>query len=268
MFFLLKCWWVVLAMMTTVTGYPSTPCPQEWRKDPIMKDLVVLSDAVSWDGCSDVRGYPCIQDVHGKYDTRMKIYQTSAVTVFVFRPTQNTAPGQDIHKNRRLVSCVPLLGEGCLGMVNDRFQEAFCSLMGQVDLQEVLSPSKAVYLTGHSLGGALQLMMGVYLYFRFSVVPSKMIGFAGPFIGDTTFTDKYVGGLRSVMSQSGVVWQIETIDQRNPQQYDGTVEGYQVDGPPYMQIETSMICGIPIDPLPDSYGLHDLRNYALFFEAS
>jgi len=258
----------VLVMMTTVTGYPSTPCPQEWRKDPIMKDLVVLSDAVSWDGCSDVRGYPCIQDVHGKYDTRMKIYQTSAVTVFVFRPTQNTAPGQDIHKNRRLVSCVPLLGEGCLGMVNDRFQEAFCSLMGQVDLQEVLSPSKAVYLTGHSLGGALQLMMGVYLYFRFSVVPSKMIGFAGPFIGDTTFTDKYVGGLRSVMSHCGAVWQIETIDQRNPQQYDGTVEGYQVDGPPYMQIETSMICGIPIDPLPDSYGLHDLRNYALFFEAS
>lgn len=240
-----------------------------------MKDLVVLSDAVSStnaEGCEgeDIRGYRCIKDVYGIYDTRMKIYQSTSTStmVVVFRPTQSTVEGEDIHKNRRLVSCIPLLGQGCLGRVHERFQEAFLTLVKDIVDMELFLRGQNVYLTGHSLGGSLQLMMGVYLYYNHSIVPQKMIGFAGPFIGDELFTQKYIDGLRSVMLEDSA-WQIETFSNTNPEQYDGTAEGYQVDGPPYMDIDGSMICGLGIDPLSpqESYGMHDLKNYALFFQA-
>jgi hypothetical protein len=236
-----------------------------------MKDLVVLSDAASYAGCEgekDIRGYRCIKEVYGIYDTRIKIYQSTSASVVVFRPTQSSVEGENIHKNRRLVSCTPLLGQGCLGQVNDRFQEAFLTLVKGIDIELLLSQQELVYLTGHSLGGALQLMMGVYLYYNHSIVPQKMIGFAGPFIGDKEFTQKYIDGLRSVMLEEGA-WQVETFNNHKPEEYDGTAEDYQVDAPLYMEIDQTMVCGIGIDPLSlhDSYGMHDLKNYALFFES-
>lgn len=251
-------------------GFPRTSCPTWWRTDWRVRDLVRLSDVVSWDG--GFEKVPSHQgsasfwlqtQMNGVYDTRMRVYSRTSPneTVIVFRPTQATPEGQAIHANRRLVPCA--LYPGCTGLVHERMQEATLSLMKTVDWDALLHNASTVWITGHSLGGALSLMASVVLR-RANVVnadrPLAMVlGLAGPFVGDETFV------AAETATTSFPSFQVETIDAVG-KGFDGTVEGYNVDQPPFIYINTSRICGVEITPLSDSYGLHDLRNYALWFQ--
>ena len=48
---------------------------------------------------------------------------------------------------------------------------------------EQLKGKKHIFVTGHSLGGAMALFFTLYLWKDLGVLPAKTIGFAGPFIG-------------------------------------------------------------------------------------
>jgi hypothetical protein len=87
-----------------------------------------------------------------------------------------------------------------------------------------------------------------------------MLGLAGPFIGDETFSTKYQKPLHDKLQNRW--YQVETTDQSS---FDGTVEGYNTDNSQIF-IDNDLICGVEISKLPDSYGMHDLRNYHLFFQ--
>lgn len=283
-----------------VDAAPSVQCPSSLSKSGIANDLGLLADAVSWDRSDIVKGvcgkYEQIYEKNGAYDTRMRIYQdlVSNHTVFAFRPTQNTREGGDIHNDRKLSACRYMNGS-CYGLVNDRFQEAFSTLIEDLDDAYFKSlRTLNVSTVGHSLGGSFQLMMGIYLHNMFNVTPRFMLGLAGPFVGDVVFTTTYQTPLKDAVKDGW--WQIETVDKTDPRSYDGTVEGYNVnngDGVPDWSnlpfnplspfqpwvpredrlktpifIDKSALCGVKINPLAESYGMHDLKNYRLALQGT
>lgn len=240
------------------------PCPSWIYQDGIANDLGYLSDVVSWDGgyhqihgvCGD---YHLLAESEGIYDTRMRIYENGEDAVIIFRPTQQTREGGDIHVNRQLVSCV--LFPNCTGLVNDRFQRAFLDMIQKLPqnlIQDRLC-SKKILLTGHSLGGSLQLMMAIYLWSGWGILPEISLGLAGPFIGDEVFTRNYQKPFLEAMDQKW--WQIEAVHKYNGWDVDGTVSGYQVDHSPFLYIQQEAICRLSVNHLSDSYGMHDLKNY-------
>lgn len=282
---------IMCLIIGRVQGYPSILCPRDLSISGFTNDLGLLADVVSWENTPTIKGvcgvYEQIFEKHGEYDTRMRIYKNNVTNdvVFVFRPTQQTSEGGDIHNNRKLSACRYMNGS-CYGLVNDRFQEAFITLTEDLgdDFFESL-PVESVSTVGHSLGGSFQLMMGIYLYSMYSIVPKYMLGFAGPFIGDVVFTETYQYPLKDELQDKW--WQIETVDLNNPSNYDGTVEGYNVNVPapgndpwealnPFVRkppedvvvntpiyIQEDAICRFEIFPLSDSYGMHDMKNYRL-----
>lgn len=250
-------------MMSIASAW--VPCPSSLMRSGTANDLARISDIVSWDGGFEtVHGvcgeYHLLAQTDGIFDTRMRIYEkTSEEIVVVFRPTQQTKEGGDIHVNRVLVPCQ--LFPNCSGLVNDRFQQAVLDLMGKLPssfLEEKVKGRK-VYLTGHSLGGSLQLAMAVHLWQHLNTTPEMSLGLAGPFIGDTIFTETYQKPLKDILGENW--WQVESMNRYNNWEVDGTVEGYQVDHPPLLEIQQEVICRLPVDKLWDSYGMHDLRNY-------
>jgi hypothetical protein len=278
-----------------VQSVPPVTCPSSLTQSGFVNDLGLLADAVSWEDSSIVEGicgkYKQIHEQHGMFDTRLRVYraQNGSDIIFSFRPTQQSPEGGDIHNERRLSACRFLNGS-CYGMVNDRFQQAFQDLVRDLD-ENVISNLKInqVSTVGHSLGGSLQLFMAVYLFEKYNIQPHYVLGFAGPFIGDKVFTDTYIAPLKEAVGEN--MWQVETIDISNPNNFDGTVEGYNVnngDGAPnwglrpfnplspwYPPISDNVIiktpifidetdlCGLEITPLQDSYGMHDLKNYRI-----
>lgn len=247
---------------------PYQECPNWMRTNGFLYEMGLLADAVSWShNHTMVRGvcenFTITHDISGKYDTRMRIYRSQDynLTVFAFRPTQSTPEGQRIHSDRHMAPCTFL--PHCHGKVHARFQEAFLSLVGKVkDWDHVLQRQTAT--VGHSLGGSLQLFMGMYLWRHFHKPPRLSLGFAGPFIGDACFSKAHMDPYWAVMGQNG--WLIETVDMDNPTRYDGTVEGYQV-GDKEIFVDMDKVCSFPIHPLsvPDeAYGMHDLRQYRLY----
>ena len=258
-------WWYWLPSL--VTSRPYYECPSWMRTNGFVNEMGLLADAVSWSGVSVVEGvcgnYTVSHDVSGKYDTRMRIYQSQNhnLTVIAFRPTQSTPEGQQIHADRHMAPCV--FFPHCQGKVHARFQEAFQSLVEKInDWDRVLE--RPIATVGHSLGGSLQLFMGLFLLEKFNRAPVLALGFAGPFIGDVVFSKDHMDPFWGMMGHNG--WQIETVDVDHPDQYDGTVEGYQV-GNQEIWVGMEALCSFPIHPLsvPDqSYGMHDLRQYRLF----
>lgn len=280
-------------MMGTGTSKPSIECPPILSTSGIANDLGLLADAVSWKNSDVVKGlcgkYEQIYEKNGAFDTRMRIYQHLKTnhTVFSFRPTQQTHEGGDIHNDRKLSACRYMNGS-CYGLVNDRFQQAFSTLIEDLD-DDFFHTLKTLNVStvGHSLGGSFQLMMGVYLHSMFEIKPQWMLGLAGPFVGDKVFTTTYQYPLKDALGDRW--WQMETVDVDDEKNYDATVEGYNVnngDGIPDwsnlpfnplspiqpwipdqdriktpIYIDTKALCGLEIQPVDESYGMHDLKNY-------
>ena len=261
----------LMFMFVSGVAYPQNLCPSTLKTSGNVRDLVFLSDTVSWDqGFHHLEGicgnYTLLHQSNGVYDTRMRVYEKDPHNlVIVFRPTQSTPQGGDIHVDRKLVPCLFLNGS-CRGWVDQRFQEAFLSMLHDgVDedfwIQHV--KGKKVSIVGHSLGGSFVIFMGVYLYHLLKTPPLYMIGLAGPFVGNEIFSDVYQIPLHEKM---GNRWfQMETINTQNYKEYDSTTETYNVAKTPFIYIYRDVLCGLQVSKIPDSYGMHDLRNYNLFF---
>lgn len=259
-------WSILFTWFGLCISNPSTTCPSWMSENGTINDLGLLADTVSWNGgYQEISGacgrYSLIAESDGIYDTRMRIYEDGSDIYINYRPTQQTPAGGDIHVNRVMTPCTFI--DGCTGLVHQRFQEAFLDLLHRLpeNLIEDRVKGRRVHLCSHSLGGSLQLFMGVYLWKQHDTVPATMLGLAGPFIGDRAFTDAYQRELKTLTGDRW--WQVETVSAYNSYSYDGTVEGYNVDNWPYIDIMYESICGVVITPLPDSYGMHDLRNYRL-----
>ena len=250
-----------------VSSYPLFTCPTWMQQSGVMNDLAVLADSVSSFPCyTHVNGvcnvYTCIQEIDGLYQTRIRIYENLSGDKFVvFRPTQQTPEGTAIHVDRQMVSC-QFLGDHCSGFVLEKFQNAFLSLINQVD-RGIWDSHHYIYTTGHSLGASFSVMMGIYLFNLFNINPRIILNMAGPFFGDAEFNTIYLEPLHEIMRDR--FWMISTINKNDLSEFDGTIEGYNTPGSPFINIEQNVLCGIPIPKLEDSYGMHDLRNYQLFF---
>ena len=198
----------------------------------------------------------------------MRIYKNKASPedlFIIFRPTQMTYQGGLIHVNRTLVDCNFIGNETCEGLVHHRFQLAFNSFIDDEVINLINTTTTNIYLGGHSLGGSFVIFMGVYIDQVLNKTSNikVMLGLAGPFIGDKLFSDTYITPLYEKMN--GSWYQIETIDKKT-KEFDGTVEGYNVGHKPDIYIYEDLICGIEINKLTLSYGMHDLKNYMLFFQ--
>jgi hypothetical protein len=260
-----------MIMIQNIRGYPNIECPKNLSTDGFINDVVNLAEVVSWNSnYENVLGvcasYNCIYEKNGLYDTRMRLYQRDDKqedVIIVFRPTQQTSEGGNIHVNRQLVPC-NFLNNSCGGLVHNRFQQAFNSFIDDYMIEQI--KNKTVYIAGHSLGGAFVIFMGIYLENVLQQTPKLMLGLAGPFIGDTVFSNLFQIPLHKKLRDNW--FQIESINQYNIGEFDGTVEGYNVDNYPFIYIYNDVICGVKVQKLADSYGMHDLRNYRLFFQGT
>ena len=259
---------LIISITSLIIAIPDISCPNTFESNGFYNDAGIMADFVSTQPTPyEINGvcgtYNYVHEVPGKYDTLLRVYKNlnENVVLFVFRPTQQTPDGQAIHDNRQLVPCT-FLGDGCSGFVDDRFQQAFESLSYDIDSNFINGYvyGRHVIIVGHSLGGAFTIFMGAYLLEKFNIIPTLMIGLAGPFIGCEVFFDTYLADLHHHL---GDKWfQVETILDDDPNIYDGTVEEYNVSGSDQIYIAKNVICGLNItSQVSDSYGMHDLRNY-------
>jgi len=249
-----------------VFAYPATTCNNNIYNSGRMNDLALLADSVSSQPYySEIYGvcssYKTIYEKDGSYDTRMRIYENDQKEKFViFRPTQQNPTGTSIHAYRQMVPC-SFLSPNCNGLVLDRFQQAFSSLVSDTD--SFWTPGSNIYISGHSLGASFSVMMGVYLVNDFQITPKMILNMAGPFFGDSVFNQDYLISLAESLQENLVI--CESVNENNQSEFDGTIEGYNCGTQPDINILNYLICGVPIYKLPNSYGMHDLNNYREFF---
>jgi hypothetical protein len=259
-----------LSMASSALGRPQYTCPEWLSQRAVTNDIGFLCETVSWNS-GDIDGlcsrYTVAHESSGPYDTRMRIYRAEETGdhFIVFRPTQQNPTGGSIHAERKMVPCT--FFPDCIGNVHERFQQAFIALIETVpDWTAILE--REVFIAGHSLGGVFAEFMGFYLWQVHNRAPTLILSLAGPFIGDETFAWYYHYGLRQATQD--MWWQVETVSLTNENNFDGTVEGYQVDDSGIF-IDRELICGFPIEPLPipsQSYGMHDLNQYRLFLKGT
>lgn len=244
----------MVVMASVMAAHALTRCEDLPFRD-MLSDLGVLADAVSWNGVYHVdapsgRAFDVSYESEGVFDTRMRVYDWEDTSVFVFRPTQQTPAGGDIHVDRRLVP-VDFISNGT-GMVHERFQMAFECLTDTLDISRYAN--RTIMMCSHSLGGALDLFMQVYLQQEHGITPALVLSLAGPFIGDEAFTKAHVSDL-------GGYWRhMEVVDESNPEAVDRTVEGYNVDQPPYIFVDADHVCGLSAHIVEPS-NLHLIQNY-------
>ena len=111
---------------------PDKQCPLSMINNGLTKDLVILADEISQDKLQIMGScgqYVSINTCHGPYDTRIRIYRLNSENtyVIVFRPTQQTPQGGDIHVDRYLTDCT-YLNNNNQGKVHNRYLIAFISL--------------------------------------------------------------------------------------------------------------------------------------------
>lgn len=261
---------ILFLSVVSVLGHPERMCPDWLGQRAVINDIGLLCETVSWDA-GDVDGicskYTIAHEASGPYDTRMRIYRAEETGdhFIIFRPTQQNPVGGSIHAERRMAPCT--FFPDCIGNVHDRFQQAFIALVDTVpDWTAILE--KEIFIGSHSLGGVFAEFMGFYLWQVQNRAPTLILSLAGPFIGDETFAWYYHYELRRAMEDRW--WQVETVNIENENDFDGTIEGYQV-GDNEIYIDNAVICGFPIHPLPipsQSYGMHDLNQYRLFLKGT
>ena len=133
---------------------------------PIMSDLVLLADTVSQPE-APVGAYRVLQTCDSPlYDTRMRVYASPDTTVIVFRPTQQTSQGGDIHVDRHVSPADFLQHKTNQGRVHYRFQQAYLGMVHSCHsiLSTLATENQPLYVTGHSLGGSFSLFMAASLY--------------------------------------------------------------------------------------------------------
>jgi hypothetical protein len=245
-----------------VIARPDYPCSNNIIENGLTTDMIRIADQVSG-GEEDVFGkcgsYRSLITCNGIYDTRMRIYEmimnNNMIYIIVFRPTQQTPIGGDIHVNRELIPTSFLISNN-RGRVHHRFQEAFINLYDQCKhVIDIFNNNSTIYITGHSLGGAFALFMSAKLYYDYNLT-SKVYSFAGTFIGNKEYTE-YV---QNNIKENVEINLVETVDKNNWDNFDGTTEYYNTpDNSIY--IDHDMICAFYVEPLKDSYGMHDIKNY-------
>ena len=125
---------IYISFLVSVLSFPNQGCPDILQTSGKINDLILFSDIVSWNSNYDIiigvcDQYHLIYEKNGQYDTRIRIYTNNFNTTYiVFRPTQQTPNGLDIHNNRHLSPC-NFIFNGCQGLVHDRFQIAFESFV-------------------------------------------------------------------------------------------------------------------------------------------
>jgi hypothetical protein len=245
-----------MLFIKSTISQPNIVCPNYFNTNGYINDLGLLAEAASWNDITSVNGvchtYNKVFESHGIYDTRMIVYEADNIIVFTFRPTQQNDESGKIHLNRRLVS-VSFFNDG-VGYVNDRMQQAFESLTK--DFPYEIIRNKDVLMGSHSLGAIFTQFQMVYLKEVFNITTKLNLGFAGPFIGDLEFTEKYLYQFKN--NSNCVWWQVETV---NKNDFDGTVTQYNVDYAPFIFIEIDAVCGLNIIVQKNTYGMHDLINY-------
>jgi len=258
---------LLLAMIPClVFAYPPNTCNNNIYNSGKMNDLALLAESVSSQPYySQIYGvcgtYHTVYEKDGSYDTRMRIYENDLDEKFVvFRPTQQNPTGTSIHAYRQMVPC-SFISSNCNGLVLDRFQQAFISLVSGTESFWTLGSN--IYLSGHSLGASFSVMMGIYLIKDFQITPKMILNMAGPFFGDDVFNQNYLIPLAESLQENLVI--CESVNENNSSEFDGTIEGYNCGSQPDINILHNLICGVPIYKLPNSYGMHDLNNYREFF---
>ena len=249
---------LVLLLPHFASGIASIECPSWFHTNGFMNDLGALSEAVS-SGESDVQGmcglYNVVRTCEGAYETRMRIYQLEndpEVMYVVFRPPQPSPEGQSIHANPRMVPCI--FHDHCEGLIVERIQEAFMDLWDGCADTLLDQSDKRLYVGGHSLGGVFSMLLTNKIWRDHRRLPEISIGFGSPFVGDVLFGIAH--DMKDVMADS--YWHVETVDRWDYGHLDSTVERYNN---PMSYVVHTDICGLITSVLPDSYGMHDLRNY-------
>ena len=238
---------------------PNDQCPVQMIESGLTTDLIVLADQIS-NEARDISGlcgqYKPVKTCNGIYDTRMRIYDRNGSYFIVFRPTQQNPTAEEIHIDRRLVP-TSFLTRDNRGRVHNRFQQAFINLYEECkDIIDTFNNQTPIYITGHSLGGSFSLFMSAKLYYDHNLIAKKMYGFAGTFIGNKEYTESVQNLMRDQIDMRIV----ETVNKNDWDQFDGTSEYYNtLDNTMY--IDNNLICGFYIEPLRNSYGMHDLKNY-------
>lgn len=257
----------IILLLSYCSGKSPVWCPEWIFLNGYTRDMGLLAEIISWPNANTVHGecaiYKLVYESNGIYDTRMRIYHSDKDTFITFRPAQPTDEGHAINTNKKMTDCVFLTN--CIGRVHDRFQEAFLSLIEQ-PFDEFIQGY--VFITGHGIGGSMQLFMGLWLWLERSIIPRMAFGFGGPFIGDNQFSHTYID--LYINSTASRWWQPITFNINNPEDYDHAIEAYQVRGNE-IKIDNNAICGFGIYPLPIptvSYGMHDLRQYRLYLQGT
>ena len=268
----MKCRFIMTVLFSCFMA-ANAECPLEWKTNTRIQDFVMLMDRVSWP--SDVTGqiidgknasYLQIAQNDGSYDTRMRVYTGGNNTIFfVFRPTQQTEEGGRIHHDIRLVPTEFLSTSAFHGFVHERFQQAFISLLQNSDVLQNIKTYDNIYVGGHSLGGALSIFMLMHLVYNIGIIPDKVIGLAGPFIGDEEFNNHFQ---KPLLSDKNLEWfQVYTQIESSPAVQDETISGYNSSFQPFIYYNPDLVCALSIPyQLSDSYGMHDIKNYISWFE--
>jgi len=254
-----------MAFFYMTSSTTTIECPNDWKSNRTLADLVLLAEAVSYPNGSVVihgqhSNYTMIHQADGLYDTRMRWYTDTEHSVYVvFRPIQETWSGMQIHLNRKLVPCT--LSKGCVGHVHQRFQLAFLDMIQTIPslLWSRLQEAPFIYTTGHSLGGSLARFFSVYSFLHSFPTPSVAILFGAPFIADETFEKTY-------LSKDDGIWDVFTINAENPLETDTIMENYNVPLPPFIYIEDDQVCSMTVVKRWDTFTIHDLRNYQTWFD--
>jgi hypothetical protein len=245
-------------LLLSTKAQPSIVCPNYFETSGIINDLGLLADSVSWNNVQTVEGvchtYNKVFESDGIYDTRMRVYSTDDLIVFTFRPTQNSAEGGNIHVDRKLVPTTFFNGTE---LVDNRMQEAFISLTKDFDYDIIRN--KTILMGAHSLGGIFIQFQMIYLQEVLNITTKFSLGFAGPFVGNRAFYNKYQKQFKT--NNITTWWQVEDVNRYNPSDFDGTVEGYNTPYPPFIYIANEAICGLYITVQEGTYGMHDLINY-------
>ncbi|TFE23546.1 lipase family protein [Cohnella luojiensis] len=137
--------------------------------------------------------YELVTDFHAKSLTGISekfgfIIQSNTHAIVAFRGTSSTTDGvSDARASQTRFKCMRNAGQTHRGF-SDIYYSARESIL---DALEKLSTNKAVYITGHSLGGALATLCALDVVNNSAFRPPVVYTFGSPRVGDYQFAKSY-----------------------------------------------------------------------------